>query len=98
MAKDKRVEVLFEPSEYKVLEDAAHRQGKSVGAMVREAVVKYVTGPSEAERRAAFDDFMKIDGGPAMDPDDLSEFMARTMYEAIIKGMPGYDPDIEEQS
>ncbi len=79
MVKDKRVEVLFEPSEYRILEDAAQRQGKSVGAMVREAVVKYVTGPSQEKREAAIKHLRSLQGqgGPVGSPEEIkAEIMA----------------------
>lgn len=54
MAKEKRVEILFEPSDYERLAEVARREGRSVGGVIREAVAKYVTSPSEAERAAAW--------------------------------------------
>jgi hypothetical protein len=88
MTKDKRVEVLFEPSDYKRLEEVAHREGKAVGAMIREAVAKYVTGPSEAEREAAWADFLEMCeqelGGPVGSPEEIKEEILR-----------GYDEDDE---
>lgn len=51
--KSKRVEILFDPQAYRTLEQRARKEGLSVGAMVREAVTKYVTRPSEQERREA---------------------------------------------
>lgn len=50
----KRVEVLFETSEYRQLEEAARIKGRSVGSLIREAVAKYCLEPSEEERREAF--------------------------------------------
>jgi hypothetical protein len=49
----KRVEVLFEPSEYRRLEEIAQAEKRSVGSVVREAVDKYVMQPTEEERRRA---------------------------------------------
>lgn len=82
MAKDKRVEVLFEPAEYRILEDAAHRQGKAVGAVIREAVAKYVVTPSAAERERALQDLLSIDGGIVGSPEEIKEEILR-----------GYDED-----
>jgi predicted transcriptional regulator len=86
MAKDKRVEVLFDPADYKRLEEVARREGKPVGAMIREAVAKYVVGPSEVEREAAWADFLEICqqelGGPVGSPEEIKE--------EILKG---YDED-----
>ncbi|MBI2912678.1 MAG: hypothetical protein HYY03_02020 [Chloroflexi bacterium] len=53
MALKKRVEILFDPAEYRRLEDIAHAKGRSVGSVVREAVEKYVVRPTEEERRKA---------------------------------------------
>ena len=91
MAKDKRVEVLFESAEYKILEDAAHRQGKAVGAVIRDAVAKYVTDSDRKSRIEAMQRLLAIEGGPVGSPEELKEYMARTQYEAIVKGMPGYE-------
>ena len=52
--KTKRVEVLFEPVEYKTLEAAARIRGEPVGAVIREAVAKYVAGPRNKVRGEAF--------------------------------------------
>ncbi len=49
----KRVEVLFEPSQYRRLEEIAQAKKRSVGSMIREAVAKYVSGPTEERRRQA---------------------------------------------
>jgi hypothetical protein len=54
MRKSKRVEVLFEPTEYRTLEERARSEGLPVGAMIREAVTKYVVGPRDRVRREAF--------------------------------------------
>ena len=51
----KRVEVLFEPEQYRVMEQLASSQGKSVGALVRKAVEQvYLTSTLE-RRKAAVD-------------------------------------------
>ena len=88
MAKDKRVEVLFEPADYRRLEEVARREGKPVGAMIREAVAKYVTGPSEVEREAAWRDMLAMAeesaGGPMGSPEEIKEEILR-----------GYDEDDE---
>lgn len=87
MAKDKRVEVLFEPSEYRVLEDAAHRQGKSVGSMIREAVAKYVAGPSREERIAAMKRLLsgKYDIDVPESPEELKAEIIADMDDYLEK-------------
>ncbi|HEU4758426.1 MAG TPA: hypothetical protein VFT91_00455 [Dehalococcoidia bacterium] len=49
----KRVEILFEPLEYRRLEEVARARKRSVGSLVREAVAKYCVRPTEEERRRA---------------------------------------------
>ena len=51
--KTKRVEVLFEPRDYKTLEGVARTRGEPVGAVIRKAVSQYVVGPSEKKRQEA---------------------------------------------
>jgi hypothetical protein len=84
MAKDKRVEVLFEPREYKRLQDIAEREHKSVGGIIRDAVAKYVTSPTDAEREAAWDHFFSLEGqgGPVGSPEEIKAEILR-----------GYDED-----
>lgn len=51
----KRVEILFDPTEYRRLEQKARTEKRSVGSVVREAVEKYVIRPTDEERRKAFE-------------------------------------------
>jgi hypothetical protein len=83
VAKEKRVEILFEQTDYERLAEIARREHKSVGGVIREAVAKYVTSPSEAEREAAWDDFFSIETG--IDPGSPED-----IKETILKG---YDED-----
>jgi len=53
--KSKRVEVLFDPKEYRTLEERAQTEGRSVGSMIREAVAMYVVSPSEREKEEALE-------------------------------------------
>ena len=51
----KRVEILFDPDHYRMIEQLASSQGKSVGALVRKAVEQvYLTSTLE-KRKAAVD-------------------------------------------
>lgn len=94
MAKDKRVEVLFEPRDYQRLEEIARRERKSVGSLVREAVAKYVTRPSNEEREVAWERLLSMNTGIDWgSPEELREEYARTKYESIVKGM-----DLDEDS
>lgn len=50
---EKRLEILFEPSEYELLKSIAVQEHRSVGEIIREAVrEKYLVG-SDAEKEAA---------------------------------------------
>ena len=88
MAKDKRVEVLFEPQQYKRLEEAAHREGKAVGAVIRDAVAKYVVSPSEEERQRAFEHLlsMQVDIDPGS-PEDIKAVIISGLDEYLDKNL-----------
>ena len=53
MALTKRVEVLFDPKQYELLEQLARSRGETVGAMVRKAVEREVLRPTLEQRREA---------------------------------------------
>ena len=53
MALTKRVEVLFDPKQYGLLEQIAHSRSETVGALVRRAVEQQYLGPTLERRRAA---------------------------------------------
>ena len=53
MALTKRVEVLFDPEHYRVIEQLARSQGKTVGALVRKAVEQVYLKPTLEQRSAA---------------------------------------------
>ena len=55
MALTKRVEVLFDPDHYRMIERLASSQGKSVGALVRKAVEQVYIKSTLEERKAAVD-------------------------------------------
>lgn len=99
MAKDKRVEILFEPTDYERLSEIARREHKSVGSVVREAVAKYVTSPADETRRKAFEWLTTTDTGIDWGtPEELSKWYARTKYESIMKSMgPEYEPLDDER-
>ncbi len=90
MAKDKRVEVLFELQQYKRLEEVAQREGKAVGALIREAVAKYVVAPSEEVRERAWDHFFSLagKGGRSGSPEEIKE--------EILKGYDEDEPRLYE--
>lgn len=53
MALTKRVEVLFDPRDYKLIEELARSKGLTVGALVRQAVEQQYLQPTLEQRRAA---------------------------------------------
>jgi hypothetical protein len=73
----KRVEILFEPSKYHVLEEIAQTERRSVGSLVREAVEKYVLRPAREERREALEWILS-------EEDDLGPW--EELKEAISRG------------
>ena len=54
----KRVEVLFDPEDYRAIEELARAQGQTVGSMVRQAVQRQYLRPSTEQRRAAMQRFL----------------------------------------
>jgi len=85
--KSKRVEILFEPKEYKTLEERARVEGKPVGALVREAVAKYVIRPSDEERRKAFEWLSSQTMDFDSDWDKVKEEILKAYDEAIEKSL-----------
>ncbi|MDP9180581.1 MAG: hypothetical protein M3O21_02535 [Chloroflexota bacterium] len=82
MAKDKRVEVLFDPADYKRLEEVARREGKPFGARsaMRWQSTWWALGGGTG---SGAQDFSSIDTGiDAGSPEDIKEM--------ILKG---YDED-----
>jgi hypothetical protein len=96
MAKDKRVEVLFEPRDYQRLEEIARRERKSVGSVVREAVAKYVTRPSDEEREAAWDRFFAMESGiDPGSPEDIKAVLVSGLDDYLNKNVDYSDDDSE---
>lgn len=85
----KRVEVLFEPSEYRRLEEVARAQKRSVGSVVREAVEKHVVRPTEEERRKAIEWFA-AQRGPVGSPEEIKEEILRAIDEGIEKSLEAH--------
>jgi hypothetical protein len=84
----KRVEVLFEPSEYLKLEGMAQAGRRSVGSLVREAVEKYVLHPAREERRKALEWILSGE-------DDLGSW--EELKEAISRGAADEIAEIDRQ-
>ncbi len=84
---NKRVEILFEEKEYSRLEEAARTKHQSVGSLVREAVARYVTRPSEEERRKAWEWLLSHSAGPVGSPEEIKKIIVDAQYEAILKSL-----------
>lgn len=84
----KRVEVLFEPSEYRRLGEIAHARRQSVGAVVREAVEKYVLQPTQEEGRKALEWILS-------EEDDLGSW--EELKEAVLRGPVEEMAEIDRQ-
>ena len=61
MSLTKRVEVLFDPEHYRVIEQLARSQGKTVGALVRKAVEQQYLWPTIEHRRAAVQQLLRME-------------------------------------
>ena len=60
MALTKRVEVLFDPDEYRLIEQTARARGEPVAALVRRAVMERYLQPDLEGRRQAVHDLLGI--------------------------------------
>ena len=77
MALTKRVEVLFDPEHYRMIEQLASSQGKSVGALVRKAVEQVYLMSTLEKRKAAVD-------GLLSEQSDLSWEEAKVILERDV--------------
>jgi predicted transcriptional regulator len=84
---NKRVEILFDEVEYRRLEEAARVKRQSVGSLVREAVAKYVTRPSEEERRRALEWMLAQSAGPVGSPEEIKAEILASIDEGIEKSL-----------
>lgn len=83
----KRVEVLFDPAEYRRLEEIARSQQRSVGSIVREAVEKYVVRPTDEERRKAFEWLLSQEMDIESDWEKVKEEIAQARDEQLTKSL-----------
>ena len=96
MAKDKRVEVLFDPDQYSRIEEVASLEGRSVRGVIREAVCQYIYGPGPEKRHQAYVWLTSQEHGPMPDWEDLKDALGRDKYEQIVRSM-GLDPaDVQD--
>ncbi len=77
MALTKRVEVLFDPRRYSLLEQIARSHGETIGALVRRAVEQQYLGPTLEQRRAAVE-------GLLSQQSDLTWEEARSILETDV--------------
>ena len=85
--KSKRVEVLFDPKEYRTLEERARIEGRPVGAVIREAVEKYVIRPRDEARREAFEWLRSQTWDDVGDWEEEKEKIIRARIDAIEKSL-----------
>ena len=85
--KSRRVEILFDPKEYRTLEERAQAEGRSVGAMIREAVAKYVVRPTDEERRKAAEWFASQTWDDIGDWAQVKEEIIQARVDAIEKSL-----------
>jgi hypothetical protein len=71
-----RTQILFPEEEYRRLREVAQEEGRSVGALVREAVAKHYPGPSRERRIAAVKRMLEMDV-PAPDWPQMEEEIIR---------------------
>ncbi len=66
MALTKRVEVLFDPQQYGLIEQIARSRGETLGALVRQAVEQQYLRPTLEQRKAAVRNILgqEVDFGP----------------------------------
>ena len=57
----KRVEVLFDPQQYQVLEELARCRRETVGALVRKAVEQQYLRPTLEQKQAAIDRLLSLE-------------------------------------
>ena len=76
----KRVEVLFDPDDYRTIEELARSLGQTVGSMVRQAVQRQYLRPSTEQRQAAIQRFLSQ---PEADLGTWEEAKAAIEKEAV---------------
>jgi hypothetical protein len=89
MVLKKRVEVLFEPGDYSVLEREAGKRGESVGALIRQAVRMVYLEEEKRKRREA----IRVLTSPQIELPDwevLKKEMSESWYKAIMKSDEDY--------
>ncbi len=67
---DRRVQVLFDPNQYNALEREASAKGKSVGALIREAVDDRLRASTTSKQDALAQLLARADSVPALGPID----------------------------
>ncbi|MBI4340130.1 MAG: hypothetical protein HY680_09300 [Chloroflexi bacterium] len=77
MGLTKRVEVLFDPKQYALMEQIAHSRGETVGALVRKAVERQYLQPTQEQRRTAVQQLLAMES-------DLTWEEARHILETDV--------------
>ena len=81
----KRVEVLFDPEDYRAMEELARSRGQTLGSLVRKAVERQYLSPSVEKRQAAIQRFLdqpEIDLGTWEEAKEAIEKEAVRRFEA----------------
>lgn len=73
-ALERRVQVLFDPERYAMLEAEARAAGVSVGAYVREAVEQRLTSQQHRSVAVLQDLFARCDAAQAVDPISVEDW------------------------
>ena len=76
----KKATILFPPALYRELEDEARRQGRSVGELVREAVMIRYGADGESMRVDAVEKLVQLNGEV---PDDPAQLEAEIIQGAV---------------
>ncbi len=80
MALTRRVEVLFDPEDYRAIEELARSFGQTVGSLVRQAVERQYLRPTLEQRRAAIHRFLNM---PEVDLGTWEEAKAAIEKETV---------------
>ncbi|MCL2471708.1 MAG: ribbon-helix-helix domain-containing protein [Propionibacteriaceae bacterium] len=82
---DRRVQVLFDPEEYSLLEDLAHQESRSVGSIIRESVRRTLSQPAQTRLVALERLLTRADAAPVPVGDwhDVKDGFERDTLQAI---------------
>ncbi len=70
-----RLQLLVSPEQRRRLEQEARRRGTSVASVIRDAVDTHLGGPTQEERRAAFERIRARHGGHFLTPEEINRIV-----------------------